>query len=165
MLEQGTQIDAIDQIDQVATGQLKQDPALLLMARPLLWELLLFVLVSMAAGNLLLTDLHHQFSEPFRQLLGVPLPSLLLTIALAVYLTTALMQLLLRQLHDRGLAMRCFHFVFRCAFYLFYSFSGALAGHYLFVLGSGLLLYGLEQLNLWLVVGKKSPTQAMVGDP
>ncbi len=136
-----------------------QTDRLLLQARQNLWELLLFLLFSMAALAWQQTNLHQQFSEEFRQLLGMPLPATLLSLALGVYLFTAVIQVLVRQSHDTSLAMRSFHLVFRSVFYLFYSFSGVLAEHFAFVFASGLALYGLEQASLWLRLSRPAEDQ------
>lgn len=119
-----------------------------------LWELLLFLLVSMAALALREINLHENFTEGVRQLLGYPLPAELLSIALSAYGFSTLTLLLTRREAETRTVKRWFHFSFRTVFYLFYCFSGALAGHYLFVFILGLFLYISEQLSTWLSLSR-----------
>jgi len=118
-----------------------------------LWEFVLFLLVSMAALVIRNQNLHESFSEGVRQLLGYPISATLLTIVLASYGFSTLTLVLIRGGGETRLVKRLFHFSFRTVFYLFYGFSGALAVHYLFVLGTGLILYVCEQLCGWLLGG------------
>ena len=119
-----------------------------------LWEFLFFLLVSMAALALRDLNLHESFSAGARQLLGCPLPAELLSITLAAYGFSTLTLLLTRRGGETRVVKRWFHFSFRTVFYLFYSFSGVLAAHYLFVFGLGLFLYVCEQLGGWLALGR-----------
>jgi hypothetical protein len=122
-----------------------------------LWELLLFLLVSMAALALRNHNLHESFSEGVRQLLGCPLSATLLSAVLGLYGFSTLTLLLSRGGGETRLVKRLFHFSFRTVFYLFYGFSGVLAAHYLFVFSLGLVLYLCEQLGSWLTLGRIEP--------
>ena len=131
-----------------------------------LWEFLAFLLVSITALGLRNLNLHESFSTGMRQLLGCPLPATLLSIALAAYGFSTLVLLLTRGGRETRPVKRWFHFSFRTIFYLFYSFSGVLAAHYLFVFGLGLFLYFAEQLGSWLALGRLEPQDGdLVGEP
>jgi|GEM_PF-1767207 len=119
-----------------------------------LWEFLLFLVVSMAALGLQNLNLHEYFSAGARQLLGCPLPANLLSVVLAAYGFSTLTLLLTRGGAETRLVKRCFHFSFRTVFYLFFSFSGVLAAHYLMVFGLGLFLYISEQFSSWLSLNR-----------
>ncbi len=143
------------EVSQATSNRPDRIDPLHLQSRRNLWELLLFLLLSIAAVGLQQTNLHQVFSEAFRQILGMPLPASLLSLALAAYVFSAVVQMLSRQRNDTSFGMRSFHLLFRSIFYLFYAFSGALAEHFVFVFASGLLLYGLEQANIWVRLSKQ----------
>lgn len=118
------------------------------LARHNLWELCLFLLVSICAYNVRDLNLFLMASEPLRQLLGAPPPAHLISIALAVYFGSSIV-LGLKALANRTKPSSTWnHLGYRSAFYFFYSFTGSLGGHFLLVLLIGLLLYGLDQCQL-----------------
>ncbi|GEM_PF-2663176 len=118
------------------------------LARHNLWELFLFLLVSICAYNVRDLNLFAMASEPLRQLLGYPPPAYMISIALAVYFGSSVV-LGLKALSFRTKPTSTWnHLGYRSAFYFFYSFTGSIAEHFLPVLLAGLLLYGLDQCHL-----------------
>ncbi|MBW6509192.1 MAG: hypothetical protein K0A94_06545 [Desulfuromonadales bacterium] len=118
------------------------------LARHNLWELFLFLLVSICAYNVRDLNLFAMASEPLRQLLGYPPPAYMVSIALAVYFGSSII-LGLKALASRSRPESTWnHLGYRSAFYFFYSFTGGIADHFLPVLLVGLLLYGLDQCHL-----------------
>lgn len=118
------------------------------LSRHNLWELFLFLLVSICAYNVRDLNLFAMASEPVRQLLGAPPPAYLISFALAIYFGSSIV-LGLAALINRTKPTRTWnHLGYRSAFYFFYSFSGSISGHFLPVLLIGLLLYGLDQCQL-----------------
>jgi hypothetical protein len=119
------------------------------LSRRSLWELLLFVLISIGALSLQEFNLQESVSEPVRRLLGYPPPAYLVSIALAVYCFAALINLLTQLASDAEPLLRWSQLGYRSVFYLFYLFSGSLASHFMAVFFIGLFLYGFEQLHIW----------------
>lgn len=118
------------------------------LSRHNLWELFLFLLVSICAYNVRDLNLFGMASEPLRQLLGYPPPAYMVSIALAAYFGSSII-LGLKALASRTKPVGTWnHLGYRSAFYFFYSFSGGIADHFLPVLLVGLLLYGLDQCHL-----------------
>lgn len=120
-------------------------------SRRLLWELLLFLLLSLLAVLLKNHNFHAYFGVGSRQLLGCPIPVTMLNLVLASYGFSTLVLIMTRRGAETRLVKRCFHFSFRTVFFLFYGFSGALAPNLLFVFSLGLCLYLCEQAFGWLV--------------
>lgn len=118
------------------------------LSRHNLWELFLFLLVSICAYNVRDLNLFSLASEPLRQLLGYPPPASMVSIALAVYFGSSVI-LGVKALVSRSRPVSTWnHLGYRSAFYFFYSFTGGIADHFLPVLLTGLLLYGLDQCHL-----------------
>ncbi len=118
------------------------------LSRHNLWELFLFLLVSICAYNVRDLNLFAMTSEPLRQLLGYPPPAYMVSIALAVYFGSSIV-LGFKSLVNRSKPTSTWnHLGYRSAFYFFYSFTGSIAEHFLPVLMVGLLLYGLDQCHL-----------------
>ena len=113
-----------------------------------LWSLVLFLLISIDAYSFRHFNLFEASSEPVRQLLGCPPPAYLISVALAIYGSSAIVLSLTAMATDAPPASLWKQLGYRCSFYLFYSFSGAIAGHYLPVLIIGLGLYALDQLHI-----------------
>ena len=132
----------------------KKVQALYALSRRNLWELLLFVIASIGVFAFRQFDLFAAASEPVRQLLGSPPPALLINIALATYLFSAVTILLVRMANAARPEQKWTQLGYRVVFYLFYSFSGTLSSHFVAVLSIGLLLYALEQLHIWLYTEK-----------
>lgn len=120
------------------------------LSRHNLWELFLFVLVSICAYNVRDLNLFAMASEPLRQLLGYPPPAYMVSCALAVYFGSSVI-LGFKALAFRTKPTSTWHQLgYRSAFYFFYSFTGSIAEHFLPVLLVGLLLYALDQCHLHL---------------
>lgn len=118
------------------------------LSRHNLWELCLFLVVSICAYNVRDLNLFTLASEPLRQLLGAPPPAYLVSLALAIYFGSSLV-LGIGALVQRTRPTRTWnHLGYRSAFYFFYAFTGSIGGYFLPVLLSGLFLYGLDQCQL-----------------
>ena len=126
----------------------KKAQALYALSRRNLWELLLFLLLSIAAFSFRQFDLFAASSEPVRQLLGCPPPALLINIAMAVYLFSAVTTTLVRMSNETRPQQKWSQLGYRVVFYLFYSFSGTLNSHFIAVFSIGVLLYAFEQLHI-----------------
>lgn len=114
-----------------------------------LWEILLFVLISIGALSLREFNLLASVSESARQLLGCPPPAYLVSIALATYCFSALTITLTQMANDGEPLLRWSHLGYRTVFYLFYAFSGSLANHFMAVFFIGFFLYAVEQAHIW----------------
>jgi hypothetical protein len=118
------------------------------LARHNLWELFIFLLVSICAYNVRDLNLFMMASEPLRQLLGAPPPAYLVSIALAVYFGSATVLGFKALAHRTKPTSTWNHLGYRSAFYFFYSFTGSIAGQFIPVLLVGLWLYALDQCQL-----------------
>ena len=124
------------------------------MSRRGLWEMLLFLLVSVCVYYFRDFNLFAEASEPVRQVLGCPPPAYMVSIALAVYGFSAMTLALTAMANDARPLQRWNHFGYRCSFFLFYSFSGTIAAHFLPVVLVGLALYALDQCHIWMFNAK-----------
>lgn len=124
-------------------------PEFCIFTRRGLWQLLFFLLISVAAFAGQDFDLFAVIPEDLWPLFGSPPPQQLIHLVLAVYTFCALM-LLPARLHRSSLAQSWAHLGYRTIFYLFYLSANALAAHFMMVFVAGLLLYVLEQFYLWL---------------
>jgi len=120
-----------------------------LRSRRNLWSLVVFLLVSMNAYSVKTFNLFESASEPLRQLLGCPPPAYLINVALAVYCFSAVILCMTAIANDTPPPSPWRNLGYRSAFYLFYSFSGAIAGNFIPVLLVGLSLYALDQCHIW----------------
>jgi hypothetical protein len=118
------------------------------LSRHNLWELMLFLLVSICAFNVRDCNLFFSASEPLRQLLGYPPPAYLVSIALVAYFSSAVVLNLSALLQRSRPEQTWNHLGYRSAFYFFYSFTGTVAEHFLPVFLIGLTLYALDQCHL-----------------
>ena len=118
-----------------------------------LWQMLLFLLFSMAAFIAQDFDLFAATPEEFWTILGSPPPPALIHLVLGIYTFCALM-LLPARLNNPSLAQSWAHMGYRVVFYLFYLSSNALSDHFMLVFLAGLGLYGLEQSYLLLQMSK-----------
>ncbi len=118
-------------------------------ARRNLWSLVAFLLISIDAYSFRNFNLFEASSEPVRQLLGYPPPTYLISIALAVYCFSAVILTLTAMANYNPPASTWKNLGYRCTFYLFYSFSGSIAGHFIPVLVVGLFLYAFDQCHIW----------------
>lgn len=124
--------------------------ALYALSRRNLWEVLLFLLISIGAYGFRHFDLFAAASEPVRQVLGYPPPVMLVNAALAVYLFSAVTMQLTGMANCHRPEQKWQHLGYRSVFYLFYSCSGSLSGHFIVVFTIGMLLYVLQQIHLWI---------------
>ncbi|HEY5672301.1 MAG TPA: hypothetical protein VIR78_01225 [Malonomonas sp.] len=138
----------------LASRKRKKVQALYVLSRRSLWEILLFLLLSIGVFSFREFDLFAAASEPVRQLLGYPPPAILINIALATYLFSAVTILLVRMANVTRPEQKWTQLGYRTVFYLFYSFSGTLSSHFIAVFSIGMLLYALEQGHLWLYTQK-----------
>lgn len=113
-----------------------------------LWNLLLFLLVSVAAFSVQDFDLFAAVSENFWSLLGAPPAPQLLDLGLGIYLFAALV-LLPDRMNKAIPAQGWAQVGYRISFYLLYLASNALAANFMLVFAAGMLLYGLEQAYIW----------------
>lgn len=140
-------------------GQIKQESELPRQKKSLdvhavsrrsLWEILLFILISVGAFQLREFDLLASVSEPVRELLGHPPPAYLVSIALAVYCFSALTIALIQIANHAEPTLHWSHLGYRSMFYLFYSVSGSLANNFMAVFFIGFFLYAIEQAHVWI---------------
>jgi len=138
----------------ISNRKRKKVQALYVLSRRSLWEILLFLSISIAVFAFRDFDLFAAASEPVRQLLGYPPPALLINIALATYLFSAVTIRLVQVANVTRPEQKWTQLGYRTVFYLFYSFSGSLSGHFIAVFSIGMLLYTLEQLHIWFYTEK-----------
>jgi len=112
--------------------------------------LTLFMLISITAYSFKDFSLFEASSESVRQLLGYPPSAYLISIALAVYCFSAAIITFTSMASDVAPTSSWKHLGYRSAFYMFYSFSGAISGHFIPVLLIGIFLYALDQCHIWL---------------
>ena len=122
---------------------------LCVLSRRSLWNLLLFLLISMAAFSAQDFNLFAAVSEEFWPILGAPPPPQFIQFALIISIFCAL-TLLPDRLNKASLAQGWVQVGYRTTFYLFYLTANALAANFMMVFAAGLLLYGLEQSYLLL---------------
>lgn len=118
------------------------------LSRHNLWSLQLFLLVSCAAFLVRDFDLYTAFPDSVLQVLGCPPPPVLTHLALAGYIFTVLTPLVIHLLDGERPVMHWRHLGYRSFFYLFYLWSGTLAGNFLMVFAAGVTLYLLEQASI-----------------
>lgn len=114
-----------------------------------LWNLLLFLLISMAAFSVQDFNLFAAFSEDLWPILGSPPPPQFIHLALTIYIFCAL-ALLPDRLNKASCPQSWAHVGYRTIFYLFYLTANALAANFSVVFVAGLILYSLEQSYLLL---------------
>lgn len=136
---------------QRALGKKRQKKVqdLLGLSRRSLWEILLFVLLSIGAFSLREFNLLGSVSENVREFLGSPPPAYLVSIALAAYCFSVLTIILTQMANDDEPTLKWSHLGYRAFFYLFYALSGALVNHFMAVFFIGIFLYGVEQVHIW----------------
>jgi hypothetical protein len=122
-----------------------------------LQELFLFLLLSTFFFGLRQVDLLAPLTEGVREILGCPPSPELTTLALAGYTLSALVLILARAVKGERPSMRWSHLGYRTVFYFFYAVAGSLEENFMGVLLAGLLLIGLEQLNIWTYALKTLP--------
>ena len=104
-----------------------------------------FILISAACFMIRDFDLYQAFPEEVLQILGCAPPPQLVLIALAGYVFTVITPLFIHLCRgDKPVANR-WHLLYRSIFYLFFLCSQSLDSYFMLVLGTGLILYLLEQ--------------------
>jgi hypothetical protein len=131
-----------------------------LLARQGLWQLFTFVAASALFFHFRHADLLAPLAENIRQLLGCPPPAALTTLALAGYSISAAILLLSRTVNGVRPSLKWAYLGYRLVFYLFYGFSHSLAEHFMSVFVAGLVLFGLEQMNIVTHTLKTQPRKA-----
>lgn len=117
-------------------------------SRKNLWGLLIFLLASICAYGLRDFNLFELSSEPLRQVLGYPPPAYLITLALAVYCFSCVILTLTAMARGAQPEPRWNHLGYRTAFFVFYSFSGAIADNFIPVVLVGFALYLLDHCHI-----------------
>lgn len=119
------------------------------LARRCLWQLLAFLLLSMAAWSAGDRGLFTALPEAFLAWLGTAPPLPLIDLAFAIYLVSALILMPGRLAAPREKSQGFSQLLYRASFYLLYLAAGALSERFALVLTGGLFLYGMEQLYFW----------------
>ena len=114
-----------------------------LLARRGLWQLLAFLLLSMAAWSAGDLDLFYTLPEAFVAWLGTAPPLPLIDLAFALILMPG------RLSAPRAGSQGWSQLLYRTSFYLLYLASAVLSERFAVVLAGGLFLYGMEQLYFW----------------
>lgn len=118
-------------------------------ARRNLWEMIMFLVLSICAFAIRDLNLFEMADEPLRQVLGYPPPAYLVSTALAVYCFSAVCLSMTAIARGKAPVSNWNQLGYRSAFYFFYSFSGAIAANFGAVLLVGLGLYALDQYHIW----------------
>jgi len=121
-------------------------------------DLFLFLLFSFFFFGVRQIDLLAPLTEGVRRILGSPPSPELTTLALTGYTLSALVLILARTARGERPRLKWVHLFYRTVFYFFYAVAGSLEGHFMEVLLAGLLLIGLEQLNIWTYALKALPS-------
>lgn len=114
-----------------------------------LWNIVIFLVFSMAA--LLVRDIHilEYFTENVRQILGAPPAPFLIHIVLAVSTISGLIIIGGRLANDAEPGKRWEQLGHRTAFYFFYFFSNALNEYFMIIFLTGLSVLLLEHYHTW----------------
>jgi hypothetical protein len=135
-----------------------------LFSRRWLQGLFAFLLVSTCFFLIRRIDLLAPLAESTRQFLGCPPPPALTTLALAVYLFSTVVLILDRTAGGAMPSLKWRHLVCRSMFFFFYAVANALDEHFIFVFVAGLVVCGLELLNIYAYSMKTLPGgKEMVG--
>ncbi len=104
-----------------------------------------FILLSAACFMIRDFNLYQAFPEEILQILGCAPPPQLVLVALAGYVFTVVTPLLIHLCQGEKPVVSHWHLLYRSSFYLFFLCSQTLGSYFMLVLGTGLLLYLLEQ--------------------
>jgi hypothetical protein len=129
-------------------------------SRQNLQSLQLFLLLSCAAFLVRDFNLYATFPENILQVLGCPPPPLMVQIALAGYIFTALTPLVIHLLTGEKPVAQWRHLGYRSAFYLFFLWSGTLTAHFAAVFVTGVALYLLEQFHICTTIARASESSS-----
>jgi len=119
------------------------------LSRRCLAGLFVFLLISTCFFWVRSLDLLAPLAESTREFLGSPPPPGWTTVALASYLLSSIIILLDRTSSAARPSLKWQHLVYRTIFFLFYGVAAALEEYFLAVFVAGLVMYGLELLNIW----------------
>jgi hypothetical protein len=147
-------------------GNILQDhqQELQLFSRRWLQGLFAFLFISTCFFWIRRIDLLAPLAESTRQLLGCPPPPALTSLALAVYLFSTVVLLLDRTAGGSRPSLKWRHLVCRSVFFFFYAVANALDEYFIFVFVAGLVVIGLELLNIYAYSMKTLPGgKEMVG--
>lgn len=114
-----------------------------------LWQILLFLLVSIGAFSYRDFNLLGSLPGSFRLFLGSPPPAYIVSIALAFYYISALTIILNQMTNDTEPTANWSPLGYRATFYFFYALSGSLVNHFMAVFCLGIFLYGVERVRIW----------------
>lgn len=114
-----------------------------------LWNIVIFLIISM--GALLVRDITvlEYFSENVRQILGAPPAPFLIHIVLAVSTISGLIIIGGRLANDAEPGRRWEQLGHRTAFYFFYFFSNGLSQSFMIIFLAGLSVLLLEHYHIW----------------
>lgn len=119
-----------------------------------LWNILIFLIFSIAA--LMCRDINvlEYFSENVRQVLGAPPAPSLIHIVLAISTISGFIIIAGRVVNDAEPGRRWEQLGHRTAFYFFYFFSNALSHYFMIIFLAGLSVLLLEHYHIWTHYGK-----------
>ena len=112
-----------------------------------LWSMVLFLLVSFGAYDNF--SFLPELTEDFRNVLGAPPPSEMISLALVIYAFSGIVGTLARMSRNIKPFRGLIHAAFFTAFYAFYFLSGVLPDNFWAVFFAGLSVMGLENYYLW----------------
>jgi hypothetical protein len=137
----------IDQIS-IRDDILKNICLLNIQSRRGLWEILLFIIISIFALALLDYNPIQRIPELLVDIFGSSPSPILVHIVLIVSTLSELIVIISR-IHFCSKPKKIWsHAIFRSSFYILYFLTGSLSENFVLVLISGLVILGLEQLNL-----------------
>lgn len=143
-------------------GRQAQEPLqqeLQALSRRCLQGLFAFLSISVGFFQVRQLDLLAPLTQGVQEFLGCPPPPVLTTLALGIYLFSEVVLILGRTGGGARPALKWQQLVYRSIFFFFYAVAGVLDGYFLGVFVAGLVLYGLELLNLWTYSMKHLPQE------
>ncbi len=121
----------------------------LILSRHSLYSLIIFLAFSIWAYMFKDFHLVSEVPEYLNTLLGTPPPAYLVSISLVLYFFASLILTFTAITKNIEPIDKWDHLGYRVAFFIFYSFSGAIAPNFLPVFLVGLVLYSLDQYHIW----------------
>jgi hypothetical protein len=112
-----------------------------------LWDLLLFLLISVVAFRFRTVDFSSLVPAHMEEILGAPPPAGLIGVALVVYTLSAVVLILNRLMRGLEPSFRRYELALRSVFYPLFFTAGALDGNVERVFAAGLLLFMVEQVH------------------
>ncbi len=128
-------------------------------------ELTVFILISIGAYSLRNWNLFTAAPEQWRSVLGAPPEGIYVTAILMIYGFSVFVLEGAALVMGKRPEMTWKHLGYRSAFYMFYAFSGSIAGHFPILLTVALALYVMELSHIWLCSEqqKQGPTPGLSG--